>query len=217
MELTIVTLWVSVLLRVVFASNGPADGPRICVTNSGSGLKIPIHVYLNETVRDVKQLLYKMDNYLVPPDKQELRFRNLTLDDNQTLEHYNIGRHSDLELIYHISEASQYKENVSHPTERPSSDDLRGPKPATVAIQLIGSSTFTIDVDLTDSVGVVKQKIHKQEEYAIKDQRLYFELFSIDPLEDSKTLEHVGVGNGTALLLRVPPGQWCYNGKWSHL
>lgn len=193
-------------LPLVLASNGPPAGPRICVRYSDSGLKFPIHVYLNGTVSDVKQTIFEMSFHTIWPKGQLLRFNGHFLEDKQTLEHYNIRYHSDIELNYRptIDDRQYTQRRVGI------SSSKGGRYAATVNVRVLGTSTFSIDVDLTDSIGLVKRRINKQEEYPVDKQNLYFEAFSILPLSDRETLKSVGVVDGSQLLLRVPL-TWCYN------
>lgn len=207
MRLAILAL--SGLLAVATAANGPSNGPRVCVKNTVSGLKFPIHVNLRGTVLEVKETISKLNPDTLSPTKQELRFKGQALDDTQTLEHYNIEHHSDLELAYESEGLDENHGQNFKAIRKPGNRKGKkmGPMPATLEIWTPGTITFTVDIDLTDTVGDLKKKIEKQEEYAVEDQQIFYQSY-VTPLEDWRSLESYKLLDASRVMLRVPPS-WC--------
>lgn len=208
MKSAIVCVFVMAAVMLASAANGPADGPRVCIKNLVNGLKFPIHVNVKGTVRDMKETIEQVTKGKLPVSEQELKHEGESLEDHKTLEHYHIGYHSDLELVYHTKEDSDKDEVyfVPIPAARNSTPD--GPKPATIYLATPGTINFSLDVDLTDTVLTVKQKIYKQEEYKVENQQLFYQSW-VFPMNDTRTLEDYRVTDGVQLVLRVPGNQWC--------
>lgn len=200
MKLAIVTLSLLVVVASLSqAANGPADGPRVCITNAGTNRKFPIHVNLGGTVEEVKQTIHKMG--ATTPDKLELKFKGQSLEDKQTLEHYNIGEHSDLVMEVDEHEVFVNFDDMSVRQNRQDSG------PVTLFFYHPKTIPFGLDVHLTDTIAEVKEKIHKQEEFPLKYQKL---INSNGLLEDSRTLESYHIVGGEYIKLEAPLS-WCYN------
>lgn len=201
---------------VILASNGPADGPRVCVKNLVSGLMFPIHVRLNSTIWEIKETISRLHSDSILPSKQELRFQDQTLDDNQSLDSYSIRHHSELELSYDSSELKRGHANLFKPIRPPPTetgkkvktgkDRKSNKKPATLELWTPGTNVFSMNVDLTDTVEMLKKKIEEQEEYSGANQIIFNKQKHLS--DDSKTLESYDVRDGSRLSLIVPPS-WC--------
>lgn len=202
----ILLVTVTVATTTASASNGPADGPRVCIKDTINGHRFPIHVHLNGTIGHVKETIWRLSGDELSPDNQEFRFNGQILEDNLTLEDYNIGYHSHLELSY----SAQVDQIKFEPIRGPCGVRRGSGKPATIYFSTPGTVGFGIDVDLTDTIEVVKEKIHHQEEYSIESQKLFFHSVSVlSQMNNKRTLLDYRVVDGTELVLRIPVG-WCY-------
>lgn len=74
-----------------------------------------------------------------------------------------------------------------------------------IFVKSINGKTNTIDVNSTDTIGSIKQKIHDKEGLNIDEQRL---IFAGKNLEDDKTLQDYNIvaENTIHLVLRVRGG-----------
>lgn len=201
MRLAAATIILLSVVMVVSGVCGPADGPRVCIEYV-NGYRWPIHVYLNGTVRQLKETIQRRSANKVPPNSQTLKFDNQTLDDNQTLEHYKIQPHSLLFLEF----APGYEKSQTYFFDSVRRKRAEGPKPAKVYVDIPGYDSFDIEVDLTDTAEELKKRIFKQEEYPILEQEIRFEG---SPLSGNKTLESYGIASSSTLKLQVPL-TWCY-------
>lgn len=206
MKLAILICLFPLVAYVALASNGPADGPRVCVTYLKNGWKFPWHVRLNDTVFEFKKSL-EAQYYggQIPASKLTLIFEGNMLDNNQTLKHIGITKHSDIGLMHPPLDGRHRPKKALVPSDV-KLPNYRGPKPAKLLIALVGTLEFTVEVDLTDTIKTVKTKIFQQEEYPVEQQHLTFGL----ELEDSQTLESYGIGDDFTVHLSVPL-TWCYN------
>ena len=109
---------------------------------------------------------------------------NIEFQDDKTLEYYNIKSNSKLTLKQKIPEKLVSPAN-------------------TVIIKIIRTGeTFRIQVNPTNTIENIKQKIHNVISVLPDRQRLVFEG---KILEDSKTLQDYNVGNGYILNLVFKP------------
>ena len=133
-----------------------------------------------DTIQNIKQKI--QDSQQIRLDQPLLFFDNKVLQDDKTLEYYNIKSNSELTLKQKIPEKFVYM---------PANN---------VTIKIIRSGeTFRIQVNPTNTIENIKQKIHNVISVLPPDrQRLVFEG---KILEDSKTLQDYNVGNGYILNL----------------
>lgn len=181
---------------VVSAANGPANGPRVCIKNPASGRQFPIHVDPAKTVKQVKETIALLASSKIASSELELEFRGETLDDHKTLQHYNIGGHSELNLIY----AGDFDRVELWAIE------TEGNEEPNATVYLTGPDTvqFGVDVSLDDTVGDLKRKIAIQEEIPLSGQILGFGV----QLEDHKRLRDQNLFDGARVYIQAPIN-WC--------
>jgi len=139
-----------------------------------TGNVISLQTQLFDTIGYLKKKIEEKDR--IPIDQQRLFFNGQSLDDRKTLNSYGIQPNATLELALRLHTEFE------------------------IYVKTLRGSRFDLNVQSTDSVHSVKQKIQEKEGIPANCQKL---LFDGQPLDDTKTLSECNISRHSELCLII--------------